>query len=346
MRGPGDNRAKQGTAMSGLKAGASSVGSAVSSTVGDGAAAVQSAAASAAAHLRDGATGAASQVAEGVKAVGETVSDYAGALKEKAGEQSGRARQQATLFGRELNAKTAALFEEQPLLVAAGGLAIGAFIAAMLPRTRLEDTYLGDTSDAVKEAVGHVASEQYREAKEAAGQVVERIKDEAINEDLSGTARAAVRDIGDKLKTVAEAANETIDQEAGKIVRRNIGVIWWKYQHQTVSKVGIAIKNTTPSRLFRNGARLLLFAAAVAVLALRDRSPTLRATERAVGSQPASQEPLRLQELRAAEPMRGRTATAPWHIPWLGWKDILWRTYQQIDEDRVLAVAAGCAKAL
>jgi membrane protein len=39
--------------------------------------------------------------------------------------------------------------------------------------------------------------------------------------------------------------------------------------------------------------------------------------------------------------MRGRTATAPWQIPWLGWKDILWRTYLQIDEDRVLAVAAG-----
>jgi hypothetical protein len=220
MRGPGDHRADQATAMSGLKAGASSVGSAVSSAVGAGATAVQSAAASAAAHLRYGATGAASQVAEGVKAVGETVGDYAGALKEKAGEQGGRARRQATLFGRELNARTAALFDEQPLLVAAGGLALGAFIAAMLPRTQFEDTYLGDTSDAVKEAVGQVASEQYREAKEAAGQVVERIKEEATSEDLSGTARDAVRDIGNKLKSVAEAASETIDEEAGNIVRR------------------------------------------------------------------------------------------------------------------------------
>jgi membrane protein len=31
----------------------------------------------------------------------------------------------------------------------------------------------------------------------------------------------------------------------------------------------------------------------------------------------------------------------PWDIPWLGWKDILWRTYQQMGEDRLLAVAAG-----
>jgi membrane protein len=38
---------------------------------------------------------------------------------------------------------------------------------------------------------------------------------------------------------------------------------------------------------------------------------------------------------------RGRRATAPWQIPWTGWKDILIRTYQQVNEDRVLLVAAG-----
>jgi membrane protein len=34
-------------------------------------------------------------------------------------------------------------------------------------------------------------------------------------------------------------------------------------------------------------------------------------------------------------------ATAPWAIPWRGWKDILWRTYQKMNDDRLLAVAAG-----
>ena len=41
----------------------------------------------------------------------------------------------------------------------------------------------------------------------------------------------------------------------------------------------------------------------------------------------------------------GRNAVSasqiPWQIPWKGWKDILIRTYQQLGEDRVLAVAAG-----
>ena len=47
------------------------------------------------------------------------------------------------------------------------------------------------------------------------------------------------------------------------------------------------------------------------------------------------------QENRAAEDGRGRHASAPWQIPWAGWKDILWRTYARIGDDRLLAVAAG-----
>ena len=46
-------------------------------------------------------------------------------------------------------------------------------------------------------------------------------------------------------------------------------------------------------------------------------------------------------ELRAAEPGRGRQSGAPWTIPWAGWKDIFWRTFAQITNDRLLAVAAG-----
>jgi membrane protein len=41
------------------------------------------------------------------------------------------------------------------------------------------------------------------------------------------------------------------------------------------------------------------------------------------------------------ESNRGREATSPAQIPPKGWKDIAWRTYEQINEDRLLAVAAG-----
>jgi membrane protein len=54
-----------------------------------------------------------------------------------------------------------------------------------------------------------------------------------------------------------------------------------------------------------------------------------------------AQEPLAMQKARAAEAGRGRQAHAPVHIPWRGWKDILVRTYYEILDDRLLAVAAG-----
>jgi membrane protein len=54
-----------------------------------------------------------------------------------------------------------------------------------------------------------------------------------------------------------------------------------------------------------------------------------------------AQEPLTLQQRRAAERGRGRRARGPLQIPWRGWKDIFVRTYHEIEDDRLLALAAG-----
>ena len=43
----------------------------------------------------------------------------------------------------------------------------------------------------------------------------------------------------------------------------------------------------------------------------------------------------------AGDQGRGRRAVSPWQIPWRGWKDILIRTYRQVGQDRLLAVASG-----
>jgi membrane protein len=56
-----------------------------------------------------------------------------------------------------------------------------------------------------------------------------------------------------------------------------------------------------------------------------------------------AQEPLTLQEIRATERGRGRSARFPSQIPWRGWKDIVLRTYQETQDDRLLALAAGVA---
>ncbi len=46
---------------------------------------------------------------------------------------------------------------------------------------------------------------------------------------------------------------------------------------------------------------------------------------------------------RAREPDRGREASAPQDIPARGWKDILWRVFWSVSEDRVLSTAGGVA---
>ena len=43
----------------------------------------------------------------------------------------------------------------------------------------------------------------------------------------------------------------------------------------------------------------------------------------------------------ASDEGRGRAASTPKEIPAKGWKDILWRVYEEINKDRVLSVAAG-----
>ena len=61
----------------------------------------------------------------------------------------------------------------------------------------------------------------------------------------------------------------------------------------------------------------------------------------AFGTTRSTDEPRAWQEGRAMQPGRGRNARSPWQIPWRGWKDVFWRVYQEINEDRLLAVAAG-----
>lgn len=88
----------------------------------------------------------------------------------------------------------------------------------------------------------------------------------------------------------------------------------------------------------------LLAAVVLAILAIRflgsqasEKGPIGRASTR----DSDVDAPVAIQRARAEEPGRGRRARFPWDIPIAGWKDILWRTWKQIGEDRLLAVAAG-----
>jgi membrane protein len=69
-------------------------------------------------------------------------------------------------------------------------------------------------------------------------------------------------------------------------------------------------------------------------------APTVDADKRPQ-EQVENDQPMSAQIGRAKEPGRGRHAMVPWHIPWAGWKDILWRVYASFNDNRLLAVAGG-----
>ncbi len=83
----------------------------------------------------------------------------------------------------------------------------------------------------------------------------------------------------------------------------------------------------------------LVAATATAVLALRSLfAPTERPRQ---ARQARSDRASSTHAAAVMQPDRGRESTTPLDIPRRGWKDILWRTYEQINDDRLLAIAAG-----
>jgi membrane protein len=65
--------------------------------------------------------------------------------------------------------------------------------------------------------------------------------------------------------------------------------------------------------------------------------------ERPFGEVQSAEEPHVIELGRADERGRGRRADHPLQIPWRGWYDILWRTYREMQSDRLLSIAGGVA---
>ena len=82
---------------------------------------------------------------------------------------------------------------EQPLIVAATGIVLGAIIGALLPPTQIEDQLVGETSDAAKDRLREIAGEQYAKVKDVAERTVEGALDESGASDSSSRDRAERR---------------------------------------------------------------------------------------------------------------------------------------------------------
>lgn len=117
----------------------------------------------------------------------QTVAGAAGSVADSAGSAAGTVTQRATELGHDLrdHASRAGgsaqqglgwLLQEQPLVLGAIGVAVGAAVGALLPGTRVEDRLMGETSDSVTRQVKTAAQEGYERVQEVAGEQLEHVK--------------------------------------------------------------------------------------------------------------------------------------------------------------------------
>src|SRR6478672_892598 len=99
----------------------------------------------------------------------------------------------------------------------------------------------------------------------------------------------------------------------------------------------------TPRSIPSMLAALAGFALATFALRLEDvrRTGGTPKSAKPPGADRPSDEPYSEQVGRSMQPGRGRSADTPTKIPARGWKDILWRTYEQISAHRLFLIAAG-----
>jgi hypothetical protein len=108
------------------------------------------------------------------------------------------------------------LFRAQPLALGVIGLAIGAGIAAALPNTDVEDSYLGEASDTVRSKTAELAGHQVDNATKLASNVFDAAAEEARRQGLTlEDAKAAAGSVAGKVSRVAEAARRSASEQTG-----------------------------------------------------------------------------------------------------------------------------------
>lgn len=171
-----------GHAMSGLGDAAGKAGDAVQGAFGG---------------VRHAAESAGSAVSDTAQKLGETASSAYHAASSTVSRSASDLANSATAFEQKTMRAARDLMvqaKDQPLVIVGLGLAIGAIVGAAIPETDIENRAMGDIADDVKRDAKQVASEQFDKAKD----VAQRFVDETANGIGNGSERvdgiAAQRD--------------------------------------------------------------------------------------------------------------------------------------------------------
>lgn len=165
---------------------------------------------------REKATGLADSVSQQVHRLGEAVAGATNGLRENTAEATNTGAQivadaAARTAEGSVKAKSAVLdfIERNPLLVAGSGLALGAFIAASIPRSTIEDRVAGQGSDFVKRKLAEAASAGVEHATTLAAGLVADAAASAAQQGLNSEGISkAVEGLAAGIKSVATKGAE------------------------------------------------------------------------------------------------------------------------------------------
>jgi len=135
------------------------------------------------------------------KRLGEKMTDKVVSLEGKAvdmARQGGHRIAEATANARTM---TWDLLNDQPLVTAGIGLAVGAALGAMLPSTEVEDELMGGVSDDLKSQAKDIAEDQFEKVKSVATDEFEKVKSVAAEE--FEKVKTVASEEFDKVKSVA-----------------------------------------------------------------------------------------------------------------------------------------------
>jgi ElaB/YqjD/DUF883 family membrane-anchored ribosome-binding protein len=148
--------------------------SSAASSVSDAASRVSETVSDVASRAKDTVSSAADRAREAAHRAGSRMGGVREGVRYRTGALQGRTRQQMY----RARATTTRLADEQPLLIAAVGVAIGAAIGAALPSTRREDELMGEFSDDLMHGATDTVREQMGTVAESAQRVAQKARDE------------------------------------------------------------------------------------------------------------------------------------------------------------------------
>ncbi len=176
--------------------------------------------------MRDAASGYAESVTERAYAMGERAAEAAGDVRDYAWEAAEEARHRAASAGRYASREVRRVAEEQPLVLAAVGLAIGAALGAAFPATRREREMMGGTARSARRQAEEAAREGYARARRVAEGIAEDARGEMHEQKLDGEGlsemagevtsrvRRAARNVGRNAKRRMSENTEDLQQAA------------------------------------------------------------------------------------------------------------------------------------